>query len=63
MPTIYFQERGGRVRRDGDPTKDIMSKGSTSSSNVDDMDAPVFTVDRFLKGESKSIATMPMLKI
>jgi hypothetical protein len=25
--------------------------------------APVFAVDRFLKGESKSIATMPMLKI
>ena len=27
------------------------------------MDAPVFAIDRFLKGESKSIATMPMLKI
>lgn len=27
------------------------------------MYAPVFAVDRFLKGESKSIATMPMLKI
>ena len=27
------------------------------------MYAPVFTVDRFLNGDSKSIATMPMLKI
>jgi hypothetical protein len=27
------------------------------------VNAPAFAVDKFLKGESKSIATMPMLKI